>query len=193
MHDYGQLKCSNKKKIPFYGRHLNFCELPAWKYEDFKNEIKKFLRGEEIILNADILKAPKWSTSMNGVKFNNVLLDFRLVNGTVWSQDILYSTIAGLPVKMQMIGNNYFRCDKRIYSFPAITYPFNLRYFIHSLDGKMDYIMPEHLYASVKNEDPFYSPYTVWKFQLEEERLRRGSRFANKKIDLLLIGEICFQ
>lgn len=167
--------------------------LYVWKYADFKSEITNLLRGKPVILNANILNAYKYSSQKrfgieNGIRFSKILLNFKFANES--RQNDFYKVINRVGVDLTMIGDNYYRCDDRIYYVPTDVNSM-LHYRIKSDQG-MDIVDPSGLYNAVleRNKHPFLSPYNVWQMRLGSVNLQTDlNAFMGEEIDLHLIGE----
>lgn len=162
----------------------------VWKYKDFKKEIAKLFRGEEIILNANISNAPELVSTFNAVKYTKILLDFVLVNETEEEQNRFRDSLRHIDVNLVMTGDQHFRCDKRIYSFSGFTDPYSWHYEMDPADGKMQQYAVSGNYDYYMRNDPLLSPFTHWKVRFPEKVTPRDYRqFAGKEVDVLLIGE----
>lgn len=157
----------------------------VWKYRDFKNEITNLLSGKVVTLNADILAAPK----RNSVKFNQILFDFRFANQD--RQNAFYNVINGMAFRAGITGNNYYRCDDRIYYVPTEANVF-LTYLI-AINGKNEIDISDRniAYDLLKRIKPFLSPYNTWQIEFAIESLPQSHKlkqFIGDEIDLHLIG-----
>lgn len=159
----------------------------VWKYRDYKNEITKLLSGELVTLNADVLAA----SSRNSVKFNKILLDFRLADKS--KQNEFYNVISGLGVGMDIIGYNYYRCNERIYYVPLDS-TISLEYQIKiNGNNQIDAIKHGAHYPRVLDSKPFLSPYNTWQIGFnktiaDDDKYQKLKQFIGQEIDLHLIG-----
>lgn len=164
---------SDKNKLPFY----------TWKYSDIQDEIKKFLRGESITLRSDIRKGRQ----LNAVKFNEIQLEFKTSDANL--QDDLNSYLEYYNVKMEMVGNGYYKCGARIHYVSVdenIALEFSM---LKQANGQPDDI--NEVYSKIKDNAVFVSPYAMWKIQLtkpNEASPNFTSKFEQNVIDLNLIG-----
>lgn len=170
--------------------YMESSPLYVWKYADFKDEITKLLSGEKVTLNANILNSfshDRFGVE-NGIRFSKISLMFKFADKS--RQYAFNKTINGIGVEMSTIGNNYFRCDDRIYYVPTDASTM-LRYRIKS-DRYMDITEPNGMYPAVlaREDYPFLSPYNVWQMQLDSSELQAElTEYIGEEIDLHLIGE----
>lgn len=157
----------------------------TWRNEDFQSDIEQLLNGEEVIFKADITKG----LSFSAVKFKNISINFKLNDASKQTQ--LNAELEKVRVKMTMIGENYYRCDNRVYYIPmdgVITFLFGIA------NGQA--VVPNVRYETISRNHYFLSPYTTWKIQLlpsllvasNENQMVELKKFKNEKIDLMLTG-----
>lgn len=156
----------------------------VWKYKDVKDDIKRLLSGELVTLNTDILA----SQNQNAVKFNKFVFDFRLAKA--FKQSEFYNVINGMRFDAEIIGSNYYRCDKRVYYVPTDVRISNA-YTIQINDAnEIDVVYPNQVYAAIAGNKPFLSPYNIWQIKFTD-RLgmdQQLKKFIGEEIDLHLIG-----
>lgn len=163
------------KMDPFY----------IWENSVFKNEIQKLLLGEEITMTSDISNG----LNINAVKFNEIEIRLKAANQT--NQFELNNAVNGFTVTMAMVGNNYYRCDSRIYSISAddnIFIEYSMT-FDSSGDGYVS--NPNKVYETIQKNDYFLSPYATWNIKLTNNTANNFNaltKFSNETIDLELIG-----
>lgn len=156
----------------------------VWKNADVKNQIQRLLSTESVTLNADILDAPKDIA----IKFSKIMLDFRFADRS--KQDEFYNVINGMKIKLQQIGNNHYRCDRRTFYVPTDV-DIQLMYEISiDDDNQMDVSGLNDEYRAAIKRKAFLSPYSTWQIQIVdangmEDELKE---FADDEIDLQLIG-----
>lgn len=154
----------------------------VWRHADFKIEIAKILSGETVTLNADILSAP---TQYNAIKFSKIIFDFRFADKS--KQAAFYKVLHGLRFQMDMVGYNYYCCDKRIYYVPNDSVV-TLIYEYHIVNNKVDI---KGLYPSVLRSRPYLSPYNTWQLKISDEDsgwIGKLKQFIGEEIDLQVIG-----
>lgn len=163
------------KERPFY----------VWKSKDNKNQIKKLLSNELVTLNADILDSPKQNFA---IKFTKIMLDFRFADKT--KQNAFYKVINGMTIHLQMIGNNFYRCDRRTYYVPTD----NDLQFIYQISindkNEMDVSGKNPAYQTIVGRKAFLSPYSTWQIQIfaADRKENDLKKFINDEIDLELTG-----
>lgn len=155
----------------------------VWKHRNNKNLVKKLLRGENILIEADITKQADWDWA-HAVKFIDIKIQLKTKNARIQTE--LDERLANFQASMKMIGNGYYRCGNRVFSFP---------------DAHMEikYLMvPESkgiptpsigAYNATSKRDAFLSPYGMWSIQLRNVRNDLSLRkFENYPIDMELVG-----
>lgn len=161
-----------------------------WKDHVIRDEVDKLLRGEEIIIKADITKGlPK-----NGLRFNEIGIQFKLVNES--AQIKLYSVLENFHMRMTIIGNNYLRCGSRFYYVSVdddIVIDYSLKTNSNGVPSKTN-----EIYRKIGQRGYFLSPHVMWKIQLIRgnfEPLKIGEGefdelniFENAIIDVRLTG-----
>lgn len=137
--------------VPFY----------TFKSREYKYEVKRLLNGEETMINADIRNA----FNQNAVKFNNIGIQFKLVNGTEELQSELDTVLEKyFGVRMTMIGHNYYRCGNQFY-YLSVDDNLVIEYsFKKNQDGKP--VKFNDVYHKLDGKDYFLSPYAIWQVQL---------------------------
>lgn len=165
-----------------FGRANHSLPFYVWKSDAFRNEIRKLLQGEEIIMKADIEKG----LNMNAVKFNEIEIRFKVANQSV--QFDLNNELRNFDVTMTMVGNNYYRCDRRRYRISVddnIVIEYSLR-----LDSTGKFTKPNDVCEKIRRNDYFLSPYATWSIKLTNatSNFETLNKFANETIDLELTG-----
>ncbi|XP_055325734.1 uncharacterized protein LOC129579606 [Sitodiplosis mosellana] len=148
-----------------------------WKHHTIRNEIRNLFKGESIIIAADIMKG----VDLNAVKFNEIQLRFKLQNET--AQNRFNGRLNGFLINMTMIGNNNYRCNKRIYCIPLDR---NVEIVHHFVNGQ--WVGPNDVHRKIADNEAFLSPYTTWMIQLSGGDFRKLDDFHKETIDLELIG-----
>lgn len=142
---------SNEKRFsPFY----------VWKGVDFRDDIVKLLSGNEVSINADVLKGVK----QNAVQFNEIGINFKLTN-TTSEQNLIAKLEADFDVILTMFSNGFYRCDTRIYDISTAK---NVT-FIQSFKKKTNSEEPissNDFSQEISKNDPFLSPYAMWSIKI---------------------------
>lgn len=141
------------KKHPFF----------VWDNEHYRDEISHFLRGDEIILYADVRAQQR-----NAVKFNGINLDFTLVKKAQSLPNItsVLETLNNLNVQLIHSGNSYYRCGYRYYVLPVKSQ--TLQFSIKKND-EGEPVDQNNLYKEILSGYYVLSPYTVWRLQLIDD------------------------
>lgn len=157
-----------------------------WDYQNYKKEISQLLNGEGATLVSNL----NGGLEMNAVKFNLIWLKFRLKNETLQREfDEEFKNFD--RVRMEIAGNNLYRCDKRIYYIP-LEKPFDLSF---SPKCKPPCSIDGH-HESLWKSEPFLSPYTTWNLILvpdkppgePEHDFAKLSRFQDYVTEVALEG-----
>lgn len=152
-----------------------------WKSQEHKNEIQKLLRGEEIIVKADVVN----EINNSAIKFNRIGIYLNSPNQTV--QTKLNEAIGQFDLTMKIIGENVYRCDKRLYHLPIdgnIVIEQSMRRDANGIPIKQN-----DVYRKISESNYFLSPYTMWSIQLENQRKNVSlTEFENEIIDIELVG-----
>ncbi|XP_055316440.1 uncharacterized protein LOC129576047 [Sitodiplosis mosellana] len=163
-------------KEPFY----------TWHSVDYKDDFVNLLNGDEVTFNADIWDGLK----MSAIKFNNIWIKLTLKNQS--EQSVFDSEISRFKITLEMIGNCYYRCYKRIY-YISPEKPVKISF---SLERGQP-TKPNDIISKMKTGDYFLSPYTTWKFSLEPNDsndinkfniFAKLKAFANKLKEITLEG-----
>lgn len=156
----------------------------VWKYNESVKELYKLLHGKEITLLADISKA---LNSKNAIKFNEIGLEFRIANET--RQNDLDVVLENFRLTLSMIGNNYYRCSKRVYYVTTdgnIVISYNM---LKDADGRQT--AKSEIYDDIRKNNPFLSPFAMWSIKLQNltsDAFGKLQTFEDDSIDLELIG-----
>lgn len=153
----------------------------VWKNSDFRIDIQKLLRGEEILINADV----GLGVNKNAIKFNRIGINLKSPNETIQAE--LSAVLQDFDLTMAMVGNNYYRCDKRVYHLPTdgnIIIEQSMKQ-----DSNGEPIKQNNVYRKLSESNYFLSPYVLWSMKLESERNNGAlSKFENETIDIELVG-----
>lgn len=154
----------------------------TWQHQEFKNDVQQLLDGKLITMSADISKGLNYTA----VKFKEISINLKVANEM--RQNEMNQKLETFEIVMTMVGNNYYRCNSRIY-YTSMDKDVVLIYHMRngSVAGKND------IYQKISDSDYFLSPYTVWKIQLTSKlyspQIYDGLKsFKNEKIDLQLTG-----
>lgn len=113
------------------------------------------MNGREVIFVADIDDGLRF----NAIKFSEVWLKFKLKTKDIQKEfDV---DIQKFAVIMEMVGNNFYRCNNRIY---RVTMEKNVRITFTLKFGQPWKV--NDVYSKLKSSDPFLSPFSVWKISL---------------------------
>lgn len=166
-----------------------------WKYQSIKTEMHHLLSGGDVFLIADIptsisqMRHNPYLTDwkMNAVRFKEISLHFH-ANTNQTKQSNLDKTILGFQIEMTMVGNNYFKCDKRIYFVPNDV---DIMFKFHTSNEKIDTTSVNDVYTGFMEREHVLSPYSMWKIKLNSKTNNFDALkpFLNQNIDLLLIGK----
>lgn len=171
--------------LQYSGTQTNLT-LYTWQAESIKNEVNKLLRGEEIVLSADILRGRNY----DAIKFRNIGLYFVARNQSY--QQLLDDALKDYIIEMRMIGDGYYRCGSRFYT-------------LSSLDQKLDYSFRKgedgspdcqgRFYKTIDANDFFLSPYVMWSYRLRNYHdVKKGfntlAAFLDLDMDLELVGDV---
>lgn len=126
-----------------------------WDKINYKDEIVQLMNGRDVIFVADIDNGLR----LNAIKFNEIWLNFKMVNQTI--QDKFDAELYRFSVLMEMVGNNFYRCNNRIYCIPLE----NTVRFSFTLEAGHPWKVND-VYSKMKTADPFLSPYSTWKITL---------------------------
>lgn len=179
------------QKFRFSDSHQSFYQ---WKYLDFKEEIQQLLNGTAVTFNADISTANTFANGstpidLNALKFKRIDLSFHLANET--RQMEFNDVLKNFHVTMKMIGSNYFKCSRRIYSIPIdvdVSFEFKIENSttISAASNGID--------SKLMAMKPFLSPFTTWTIKLVSETndYDQLKTFENDEIDVQLSGDASF-
>lgn len=152
-----------------------------WDNQNYKDDIAQLLNGDDVTFVSDINDGLK----KNAIKFNEIWLKFRLQNQTL--QNEFDAEIQKFLVRMEMVGNSFYRCDKRIY-YISLEKPFDI---VYSLKCMPPCQLNEN-YVKLKTSDAFLSPYTTWNIMLIPENDKSDydklSQFQNYVTEIALEG-----
>lgn len=141
-----------------------------WDHFDYKDEMVNLMNGRAVLFVADINDGLKF----NAIKFNEVWLNFKMINQTI--QSVFDAELYRFSVVMEMVGNNFYRCNNRIYRISldnAVRLSFTLE------SGRPWKV--NDVYGKLKTAEPFLSPYSTWRITLISKN--------NDDADYLLLKE----
>lgn len=166
----------------------------TFKNREFKNEFRKLLKGEEILLVADIEKG----LTANAIKFKEIAINLKLTNKEL--QNELNVELENFAVRMTLVSNGYYRCDQQVYTL-SVDDNIILEYsFKRNAHGKPDKI--NDVFRKLSENSAFLSPYAAWKIRLIEIKndldvkdslnvqnaFDKLKRFINEPLNLEIIG-----
>lgn len=181
----GTIQFGNNK---YWNLHSDFIQSSAfykWEYGKQNDDIKNLFNGSAVLLNADIKRGN--NEPRNAIKFRHIWIRIVLKNPS--KQKDFDRILSKFEIHMTMVGNQYSRCDKRIYEF-VFENSFEFKFQIvndalTNLDSDYD------LYS---NGDPFLSPYSTWKIYFKS--MQRNERdfdqlmpFAKEVSEIFLEGD----
>lgn len=148
----------------------------CWPYEQFKSEINQLLLGSSITIKADIING----VDFDAVKFNEIRIQFKLHNKSL--QNDFDNDFGNSVVHMTRFGTNYYRCHNRIYAI-SLDRDINMEFRY----ANMQWVNPNETFRKIKKNNPFLSPYGLWKIQISGN-IDALSKYHNETIDMELIG-----
>lgn len=153
-----------------------------WKYDTFKAEIMKLLKGEEIVIRAKIQDGINHGI----IKFNEIGIHMKAKEKIVNEQ--LNNVLLSFGITMTMVTKCEYLCNQKIFSFPVhndivISYSFK-RY----PNGQP--VMSNDVYHKLTESSSFLSPYAIWKIKITSINTNFDDleKFTNADIDLELSG-----
>lgn len=159
--------------------------------DSHKDSFNRLLSGEKLILFDANIKNEKRIhhdvSELTAIKFSNIWIEFVLKNEA--EQIEFYKAMAeDYIVRMEMAGNNYYRCNDRIY-YNSINVPVAYRF---KLDQN-GYPHEQNTVAEkLEHNKKFLSPYITWKISLLKKPKRSfesfSKRFSNQVDKILLVG-----
>lgn len=152
-----------------------------WDYYEIKNEITRLFAGESITIEANIIKGIK----QNAVKAKRIHLRLKARNETINRH--LQNVLRSFWNSMTLTGDNFYRCDGRIYGMEidesiVIAQSF-ASYNEEPIGSNEDY----HKLAD-RNSDIFLSPYGSWQIKLTDGDFSQLKPFENETIDMEMVG-----
>lgn len=153
-----------------------------WPHVNYMEEFEDLLSGEATNFVANIYDGLK----LNAIKFNEVWLTFKMKNQTV--QQAFEEQLGQFSIVMQVVGNSFYRCDKRIY-YISLESAVRISYSLGC--GKP--CKPNEIYSKLKTGDSFLSPYSTWQISLVSKNgndidYKRLNRFRNDIVEMRLEG-----
>lgn len=188
---FGDIYFSGSITKPFY----------IFKSRDYKDLFRNLLKGDEIMIRADIVKG----LSQNAIKFNEIGIQMKLIYGQM--QEEFEAELKHFGVKMTLTDHVYYKCDQQFYYLPVddnivIEYSFRK-------DSKGKPIKFNEVYRKLSEKHYFLSPYATWKIQLTvinedfesftedtdntentsfQKGFKRLAKFVNQHFDMELVG-----
>lgn len=159
----------------------------VWKHDEIKNVIGDLFRGKSVLIKADVRKEPR---KRNAVKFKRIEISFNIRNDDANLQNELNDQLDNFGISMVMVGNNYYRCNNKIYSI-SVDDQIEIFYSIRKDPKNRKPKIKNKTYESIEQNDFFLSPFVLWKITLlnENNDFERLNKFINQTIDLLLVGK----
>lgn len=152
-----------------------------WDQRTFNKEIDDLLNGHEVILNADINNGLNHSA----MKFNEIWIRFILNDKN--KEREFNEVIGEFRLKMKMVGNQYYRCDNRVYYTP-LEEPIELLFNMNNAHPNQ-IIRASGTFGTLNHTDSFLSPYTTWSFTLTV----RNGNFAKLQPFITEVSEILLE
>lgn len=153
----------------------------VWEYDEHKRNIQKMLQGEEVFMSADIVKGYK----KYAVKYREIGIFLKAEITEI--QNELDERLCNFEVIMKMIGNCYYRCGQRIYTFPTDE-NIQIKYGMESNTTGIPKLLNDTNEASVER-DLFLSPYGLWSIQLKNiKNAHNLGKFSYYPINIELRG-----
>ncbi|KAL7290227.1 hypothetical protein TKK_0015930 [Trichogramma kaykai] len=170
------------QNIVFNGRKGTSKPFYTWKYNEHKNNIEKLLKGQEVVLKADI----KHGFKGNAIKFNKIGINFTSPNKTI--EQKLRNLLQDFSVTLTHLGHSFYRCDDKVYLIPSANQ--TIQYSMNQHDGSNVPVTTNKVYDKIAKNQPVLSPYATWQIQLnhDENDFDELSKYANEMIDLVLEG-----
>ncbi len=132
----------------------------VWEGETYQEDIEGLLRGEEIILNADVNNSPPFSAT----KFTSIGLEIRC-RGNLELERELNDCLKNFTVVLHHTGNSFFRYGGALYRIPSEGDLEIESSFQKGQDGLP--IAVGGTYSKLDKGVPILSPYTTWGIKLE--------------------------
>lgn len=158
----------------------NTTPFSTWKSHTIRKELTELLKGEEIVIKADITNGLK----QNAVKFNQIGIHLKAMNGSAQAE--MDAELEDFSVIMKMVGNNYYRCGTRFYYISVdenVAVEYSMK---KGENGKPK--SANEVYHKISENSYFLSPYAMWSIKLTHPNndFEKLKRFAS--IDLELVG-----
>lgn len=190
IHELNQKIIEEKISFGFYNQYIiidSDASFYTWSYEKANEQISKLLKGESIILNADIQNGILDSA----VKFKELQVKFVLQNESL--QGRFDEMLQNFDISLEIIDDCFYRCNDKIYyiSFAGVLL-LEFSFERNPTTGK-----PQRMnlvYKQILENEPFISPYTTWNIKLKNKD--RNNRmdftklktFINEPMNLTLTG-----
>lgn len=133
-----------------------------WTKADIGDKLENLLKGEEIELEAKIVKSP----ALSAIKFNEIGVYFK--NADQNKQKSLDSALQDGSIIMSMVGKTNYRCANKIYTFAGDESVVISHSFKRDPNGKP--LLTNKVYKKLNQMQPFLSPYTTWKLKLTNNK-----------------------
>lgn len=157
-------------------RKCGTCKFYEWNLND-QTQINQLLNGDEVILSADIRNG----LHENAVKFGIISIYFKCENKEVENQ--LNGFGKAMDIKMTMIGDNFYRCNNRIFSIPM-----NDDIHLDSIRFNNKSVPANEAHRQIYSNSYYLSPFTDWKIKLGHGIDLSGPSMEINKLDLILVG-----
>lgn len=161
----------------------------TWSDWGIRFDVEKLLDGDEIIIKADITNG----LAINALRFNEIGIQFSTENSSL--QNELDNILQNFHLRMTIVGNNYLRCDSRIY-YTSLDDEIVIEYSLKK-DSSGRPSRTNEMYRKITGRAFFFSPYVMWKIRLISSdsgstnvarSFKELSEFKNIPLDLRLIG-----
>lgn len=131
----------------------------AWSGKEFSQQINDLLKGEQVILYADINQV---ASRQAAIKFNEIEIKFRCQNPE--QQALLDFELQSFKVELHHSGQSYYRLGNQIYQM-SNDRGFNISYsFARRPNNRL--VESNEVYNKMKRGDLVLSPYTYWTIKL---------------------------
>lgn len=170
-------------------------QLYLWKNEgQVGKKIDSILRLERAYLYADVTQDN--NTRNHVIKLKEVEIKF--IAQSQQDQAKLDSILDNFLLRISHSGNSYYKFKDKIYVMSHQRLDLEHTFRRLNEGGKRRPLENSAIYSGLRKSDPIFSPFTYWDIQLQwikvgalkrEEAERQLAEFANKKVDIRLIGE----
>lgn len=162
-----------------FGRFALVPPFFIWKYRENRSKIHQLLRSGMILVQAEIRNG----SDKYAIMFRDIGIYLKSENPKIQTE--LDERLRNFQVTMKMVGNSFYRCGQKLYSFPTDE-SIEIKYSIESSATGI----PASLNSSANaKRDLFLSPYGLWSIQLKNIKSELSLRkFENSPIDIELRG-----